>query len=91
VWFGEEVPMMEQAITIARQADIFVVIGTSLNVYPAAGLLDFIPSKASIFVIDPNNVPLPGTRNIHIIRKKASLGVAIVAETLVKTYVKNQS
>ncbi len=91
VWFGEEVPMMEQAITIARQADIFVVIGTSLNVYPAAGLLDFIPPKASIFVIDPNNVPLPGTRNVQIIRKKASLGVALVTETLVKTYLKNQS
>ena len=85
VWFGEEVPMMEEAIVIARKADFFVVIGTSLNVYPAAGLLDYIPSRAPIFVIDPNNVPVPATRSVQLIRKKASLGVAILTETLVKT------
>lgn len=85
VWFGEEVPMMEEAVVIARQADFFVVIGTSLNVYPAAGLLDYVPSRAPIFVIDPNNVPVPTTRNVQIIRKKASLGVAILTETLIKT------
>jgi len=90
VWFGEEVPMMEEAVRISREADIFVVIGSSLNVYPAAGLIDYVPSKAPIFVIDPNNVPVPATRNVQIIRKKASYGVAILTEELVKTYLKNQ-
>jgi NAD-dependent deacetylase len=84
VWFGEEVPMMEEAVAVARKADFFAVIGTSLNVYPAAGLIDYVPSKAPIFVIDPNNVPVPATRNVQIIRKKASLGIAILTETLLK-------
>lgn len=54
VWFGEAVPMMDQAIEITRQADIFIIVGTSLQVYPAAGLLDFIKDSCELFVIDPN-------------------------------------
>lgn len=53
VWFGEEVPMMEKAYAIASQADIFIVIGTSLNVYPAAGLLHHVKEEAEIWIIDP--------------------------------------
>ncbi|MES2798697.1 MAG: NAD-dependent deacylase [Bacteroidota bacterium] len=54
VWFGEAVPMLDEAIEITRQADIFIVIGTSLQVYPAAGLIDFIKDSCELFVIDPN-------------------------------------
>ncbi|HLP74883.1 MAG TPA: NAD-dependent deacylase [Bacteroidales bacterium] len=90
VWFGEEVPNMEEAITITSKADIFVVIGTSLNVYPAAGLINYVPGRSPIYVIDPANVPLPETRNVQLIRKKAGEGVRILTEYLV-TNVKNQS
>lgn len=89
VWFGEEVPMMEEAMNITREADIFVVIGSSLNVYPAAGLLDYVPPKAPIFVIDPKEVAVPLTRNVHVIREKATDGVAMLTERLLKTYIKN--
>lgn len=53
VWFGEAVPAMESAMRITQQADIFIVIGTSLQVYPAAGLLDFVPFRVPIFYVDP--------------------------------------
>ena len=54
VWFGEMVPEMENAVEIASQADIFLVIGTSMQVYPAAGLIHYVPENCEIFVIDPN-------------------------------------
>ncbi|MBU4539091.1 MAG: NAD-dependent deacylase [Weeksellaceae bacterium] len=54
VWFGEMVPEMERAIQIAKKADIFLIIGTSMQVYPAAGLIDYIPEQCEVFVIDPN-------------------------------------
>jgi len=53
VWFGESVPMMDQAISIAKKADFFIVVGTSLEVYPAASLIEHIPFEATKFVIDP--------------------------------------
>lgn len=59
VWFGEAVPMLEKAAEICQTADIFIVVGTSLNVYPAAGLVDYVPYKAKCFIIDPNNVSTP--------------------------------
>lgn len=74
VWFGEAVPMIEEAVELVRQADIMVVIGTSLNVYPAAGLLDFAPSGMPIFLIDPK--PVSARRNdVHQIQKGASEGM----------------
>lgn len=75
VWFGEAVPMIEQAMKVVQTADIFVVIGTSLNVYPAAGLLSYIHSGVPVYLIDPNDV---STRqpDIHFIKKGASEGVA---------------
>ncbi|HEX2970606.1 MAG TPA: NAD-dependent deacylase [Bacteroidales bacterium] len=88
VWFGEEVPMMEEAVDITRDADIFVVIGSSLNVYPAAGLIDYVPAKAPVYVIDPKEVAVPLTRNVQIIREKATTGVLLLTEKL-KMYVKN--
>jgi NAD-dependent deacetylase len=88
VWFGEEVPMMDEAINLAKQADIFVVIGSSLIVYPAAGLVSYAPQKAPIYVIDPQDVAVPVTRNVHVIRETASAGLAILTEKLLQQYVK---
>lgn len=75
VWFGEAVPNMDTAVEYTQQADIFVIIGTSLNVYPAAGLLNFVSDKAAVYLIDPKPVDTRTTRYIHFIRKGASEGV----------------
>jgi NAD-dependent deacetylase len=82
VWFGEPVPVMEEAVRITETADIFVVIGSSLNVYPAAGLLDYAPHRASLWLIDPNDVSIPVFRKVEVIKEKASGGVKILMERL---------
>ena len=82
VWFGEPVPLIETAIEITRTADIFAVIGTSLVVYPAAGLLDYVPEGVPIYLVDPNEIPVPRFRDVEIIREKASTGVPILKEKL---------
>jgi len=74
VWFGEEVPAMSDAIQIVESADILCIIGTSLNVYPAAGLLHYAPSGCPIFLIDPNP-PSGLPRRIQVIAKGAGEGV----------------
>ena len=76
VWFGEAVPMIEPAIEITEEADIFVVIGTSLNVYPAAGLLRYVRPQVPIYLIDPKEVKVPVDRSVRVIQKGASEGVA---------------
>jgi NAD-dependent deacetylase len=86
VWFGEAVPMMEEAVKITSEADIFVVIGSSLNVYPAAGLINYAPHKASLWLIDPKEVYVPVNRKVEIIRKGASEGVEILTENLLNLY-----
>ncbi len=83
VWFGEAVPMMDEAIKLTSEADVFVVIGTSLNVYPAAGLIEYTSGKASLWLIDPNDVNSPAGRNIGIIKEPATRGVAILTERLI--------
>ena len=80
VWFGESVPELENAIKIVSKADILVVIGTSLQVYPAAGLLDYAPSHARKFLIDPNEIIV--AHDIEIIKKGAGEGVQILKEKL---------
>jgi NAD-dependent deacetylase len=87
VWFGEAVPMMDEAIRITSEAEIFVVVGSSLNVYPAAGLIGFAPDNASLWLIDPNEVYIPVNRNVTVINEKASEGVAVLKEQLLKLYV----
>ena len=86
VWFGEEVPMMDEAANLSGNADIFVVVGSSLNVYPAAGLISYAPAKASLWLIDPKEVVIPVNRKVEVIREKASLGIVILAEKLMKSY-----
>lgn len=75
VWFGEAVPRMDDAIAALRDIDIFVIIGTSLNVYPAAGLLNFVPADVPVYLIDPNDVQVRGVRQVTTIRKGASEGM----------------
>lgn len=75
VWFGEGVPMIEPAIGKVHDADILVVIGTSLNVYPAAGLLAYAKHDCQIFLIDPNDVNFDASLGITHIKKGASEGM----------------
>ncbi|MDN0066278.1 SIR2 family NAD-dependent protein deacylase [Bacteroides gallinaceum] len=84
VWFGEVVPMIETAIDYAEQADIFVIIGTSLNVYPAAGLLNYVPSRVPVYLIDPKEVTIVSGRKVHVIRKGASEGMEELKNMLLK-------
>ena len=82
VWFGEAVPMMDQAIDVAYTADIFIVVGTSLVVYPAAGLVDFVPSTVPIYVVDPNLPEMRERPNLTLIGEPASTGMTKLAEKL---------
>jgi NAD-dependent deacetylase len=84
VWFGEAVPNMDEAVKITSTADIFVVIGSSLNVYPAAGLIDYAPKKASLWLIDPNDVYVPINRNVEVIKEPATKGVEILTARLLE-------
>lgn len=83
VWFGEAVPMIETAAKLVQKADIVVIIGTSLNVYPAAGLVDYAKPDTPIYLIDPKDVR-GGRRNINFIQKGASEGVKELTEILMK-------
>jgi len=71
-----------EAVRITSAADIFVVIGSSLNVYPAAGLIEYAPESASLWLIDPNEVTVPAWRKVEVIRAKASEGVTILRQRL---------
>lgn len=83
VWFGEAVPLIETAAKVAQQADIFIVIGTSLLVYPAAGLINYTGFDTPKWLIDPNNVQAPSVPNLRVINKKATEGVTeLVAHLL---------
>ena len=83
VWFGESVPMIETAIDYCEKADIFLIIGTSLNVYPAAGLLNYVPAHVPVYLIDPNEVPIASGRQVQVIQKGASAGMEELTKLLV--------
>ena len=83
VWFGEAVPAIEEAARVVSEADIFVIIGTSMNVYPAAGLINYVPGTAPIYIIDPNEVSIAGHPRIRVIQKSAGEGVPILLEELI--------
>ncbi len=82
VWFGEAVPEIERAAAISSEADIYVVIGTSLNVYPAAGLVQYVPDKAPIYLIDPKDVPWTAGHRYRHIKKGASEGMEELTKML---------
>lgn len=82
VWFGEPVPAMGEAMHICQLATVFMVIGTSLQVYPAAGLLGEVPPAAEIYIIDPHASELPIGRPVTCIDEKATTGVPRIVEIL---------
>ncbi len=86
VWFGEPVPMIEKAIEKVIKADIFVVTGTSLAVYPAAGLLDFVPPEVPVFAVDPTLPDISHRPNLYLYEENASTGLQKVAALLRDKY-----
>jgi NAD-dependent protein deacetylases, SIR2 family len=83
VWFGEAVPEIETAVNYVEKADIFVIIGTSMNVYPAASLLYYVPSNADVYLIDPKDVNINTRRPITHIKKGAGEGMKELLHLLV--------
>lgn len=82
VWFGEAVPEMEKATELAEEADIFITIGTSLNVYPAANLIHVVPAHIPKFLVDPGDFNLDYIKNLSIIKATAVEGMKILAKKL---------
>ncbi|MDR2359022.1 MAG: NAD-dependent deacylase [Prevotellaceae bacterium] len=83
VWFGEAVPLIEEAARISAAADYYIVVGTSLVVYPAAGLLHYVPPHVPKYVIDPNDVHAP-VSNVTYIKEPASTGLEKVTGELME-------
>ena len=86
VWFGESVPMIEPAINMAGQADIFVIVGTSLQVYPAASLMVYTPEFIPIYYVDPNpqlNFEMKQKGNVEVIAETAGSGMLKLAQKLI--------
>jgi len=82
VWFGELVPNMELAYLLVENADILIVTGTSLNVYPAAGLVEYAPKKSAKYIIDPNDVSLVIEEGFTYIKKNAGNGLPELCQKL---------
>jgi len=86
VWFGELVPMMEVAANISAAADIFVVVGTSLQVYPAAGLFEYAPVDAIKYVVDPNIPEMSVRPGVELYQENAGTGLPKVKEALLALF-----
>lgn len=84
VWFGEAVPMMEVAADIASEADVFLVVGTSMVVFPAAGLIDYVRDRVPKYVVDPKKPEILHVPNLEFIVDKASTGMEKVRKMLVE-------
>jgi len=87
VWFGEAVPMIEPAMELSAEADIFIVIGTSLNVYPAAGLVYHVRRGTPVYLIDPHAEMLQGVENLTVFRELAGTGVPKLVKQLMESKV----
>jgi NAD-dependent deacetylase len=85
VWFGEAVPMIEVAADIASGADVFLVVGTSMVVYPAAGLIDYVPDRVKKYVVDPKKPEILHVPNLEFIMDKASTGMERVRQLLLSS------
>lgn len=82
VWFGEAVPLIEQAAELVSEADVFVIVGTSLVVYPAAGLVSYARKETPIYLIDPQEVEVPSSHRITFLQHGASEGIAQLCQLL---------
>jgi len=84
VWFGEAVPMITKAAELTAQADIYIIVGTGMQVYPAAGLIHYLPENTPIYYIDPAPKPLQVSNPVEIIAKKAGEGLPLLVDKLIK-------
>ncbi len=82
VWFGEDVPMIEPAARLCATADIFILVGTSLAVYPAAGLINYVGNYVPKYIIDPHIPAVKSSSLVHKIEEKATIGVVRLVEEL---------
>ena len=83
VWFGEDVPLLEKAIEIVSKADFIIIVGTSMQVYPAANLINYAPLNCQVYFIDPApKIQEQQFNNLKIIAEPATIGVSIVANLL---------
>lgn len=86
VWFGEAVPMIEKAAQICSDAELFILVGSSLAVYPAAGLINYLPRNVPKYIIDPKIPPIVKHNSIIEIEEKASIGVKRLVDSLMNEY-----
>lgn len=84
VWFNEQVPMIEKASIIMSAADIFILAGTSLQVYPAAGLIEYLPADVPKYIIDTHPPYIPPHHNFHVIKKAATEGMKELVKKLIE-------
>ncbi|WP_299501920.1 NAD-dependent deacylase [Mucilaginibacter sp.] len=82
VWFGEDVPMIEPSARICQQADIFILVGSSLAVYPAAGLINYVPNQVPKYIVDPNIPDINRLNSMIKIEEKATVGVPELVKRL---------
>ena len=85
VWFGEEVPLIPLAAAICRRAELFMIVGTSLAVYPAAGLVDYVPTDAPKYYIDPHPAEVGGVGRLEVMAEAAGLALPRLAQQLMQT------
>ena len=83
VWFGEAVPLLDDAIAITSEADILIIVGTSMQVYPAAGLIDFVGNNVPIYFIDPKPSISKNRKNLSVIAKTAVEGIPTLVASLI--------
>ncbi len=86
VWFGEAVPMIEKAVEICTTADIFMLVGTSLAVYPAAGLLNYVRDETPKYIVDPKIPVISSVKNLIKVEEKATVGVVKVAAEMLLSF-----
>jgi NAD-dependent deacetylase len=82
VWFGEDVPMIEKAAAICADAELFILVGSSLAVYPAAGLINYVPRRVPKYIVDPNIPQISSNTSLIKIQEKATIGVPTLVEQL---------
>ncbi len=90
VWFGEMVPELSRAAEITTQADAVIIVGTSMQVYPAAGLVDYAPANIPVYYVDPRpsiNYELSRSGNLHVVEEPATVGLPMVVKKLISDFV----
>lgn len=83
VWFGEDVPMLEYGMALAMLADIFIIVGTSMVVYPANTLVHYVPAKCKVFVVDPNHPAMSKSTQFEFIQEPATTGLPKLVDRII--------